>query len=349
LVSGGAAGGGGRATSIDVARRAGVHQSTVSRALGDDPRVAPGTRERVRAAARELGYTPNALARGLITRRTALVGIVMAGLTSPFQPYVLDKFLRELDAAGMRPLVFSAPAGQEVDEILPAALAYRPDALIVTSATLSSARVDECARQGTPVILFNRTLPGSAASAVCCDNVEGGRLVADLLLDAGHRQLAYIAGSANSSTNRDREQGFADRLRERGIPHLLREQASYAYEAGHVAARALLARDDPPDAIFCASDIIALGARDAAREAGIRVPDELALVGFDDIPMAGWAAYDLTTIRQPVDRMIAATLALLREPDRAPTTRLFPGELIERGSTRRAGGAADAAGSAASP
>ena len=325
----------GKVTSIDVARRVGVHQSTVSRALGNDPNVAPETRERVRAAARELGYTPNAIARGLITRRTALVGIVMAGLTSPFQPYVLDKFIRELGAAGMRPLVFSAPQGQEVDDILPAALAYRPDALIVTSATLSSARVDWCARHGTPVILFNRYLPGSAASAICCDNVEGGRLVANLLLDAGHRRLAYVAGSANSSTNRDREKGFTDRLWERGIPQIVREQAAYSYESGHAAAHALLARDDPPDAVFCASDITALGVRDAARERGVRVPDDLAIVGFDDIPMAGWAAYDLTTIRQPVDRMIAATLHLLREPAQTPTTRLFPGELIERGSTRR--------------
>jgi DNA-binding LacI/PurR family transcriptional regulator len=259
----------------------------------------------------------------------------MAGLTSPFQPYVLDKFVRELGATGMRPLVFSAPPGQEVDDILPAALAYRPDALIVTSATLSSARVEWCARQGTPIILFNRRLPGSAASAVCCDNVEGGRLVANLLLDAGHRRLAYVAGSANSSTNRDREKGFTDRLWERGVAEVVREQAAYTYESGQAAAHALLARDDPPDAVFCASDITALGFRDAARELGVRVPDDLALVGFDDIPMAGWAAYNLTTIRQPVDQMIAATLTLLRHPPETPTTRLFPGELIERGSTRR--------------
>ena len=323
-----------RITSIDVARRAGVHQSTVSRALGDDPNVAPGTRERVRAAARELGYTPNAIARSLITRRTDLVGIVMAGLTSPFQPYVLDKFIQELGAAGMRPLVFSAPQGQEVDDILPAALEYRPDALIVTSATLSSARIESCARYGTPVILFNRNLPGSAASAVCCDNVEGGRLVANLLLDAGVRRPAYIAGSANSSTNHDREKGFTDRLWERGVPLIAREDGTYTYEAGHRAARVLLARADPPDAIFCASDIIALGVRDAARELGVRVPDDLAIVGFDDIPMAGWSAYELTTIRQPVDRMIAATLALLRAPDEPPATHLFAGELIVRGTTR---------------
>ena len=327
-----------QATSIDVARRAGVHQSTVSRALGDDPHVAPGTRARVLAAARDLGYTPNALARSLITRRTALVGVVMAGLTSPFQPYVLEKLVAALGTAGLRPLVFTAPPGQEVDDILPTVLEYRVDALIVTSATLSSARIDACARQGTPVILFNRTLPGSAASVVCCDNAEGGRLAANLLLDTGHRRLAFIAGSVNSSTNRDRERGFAERLAERGAAPPLHEPGTYTYETGYAAGQRLLTRDDPPDAIFCASDIIALGVRDAARDAGIGVPDDLAIVGFDDIPMADWPPYDLTTIRQPVDRMVAATLALLREPGAGRATRLFRGELIERGSTRRAAG-----------
>lgn len=141
------------------------------------------------------------------------------------------------------------------------------------------------------------------------------------LLDGGCQRPAYIAGSANSSTNRDREKGFTDRLRERGVTAIGREQGNYTYESGRVAAesgrvaaRRLLARADPPDAIFCASDIIALGDRDAAREAAIRVPDDLALVGFDDIPMAAWSPYDPTTIRQPVDRMIAATLALLGTP-----------------------------------
>ncbi len=331
-------------TSVDVARLAGVHQSTVSRAFSDDGSVAPETRDRVLAAARRLGYTPNAIARSLITNQSNIVGVVMAGISSPFQPYVLEKFLQALQERGRQALVFSAPPGQEIDDILPAVLQYRVDGLIITSATLSSARLEDCARAGTPVILFNRNVPGGGASAVCCDNVEGGRLVANLLLDAGHRRLAYIAGSANSSTNRDREKGFTDRLYERGIVGTLREQGRYSYESGYEAARRLLERDDPPDAIFCASDIIALGALDLARERGVRVPDDLSIVGFDDIPMARWSAYALTTIRQPVDAMIAATLALLQErraaPDAPPVTKLFPGALVERGSARRASGEA---------
>jgi len=326
-----------RATSLDVARRAGVHQSTVSRALGSGGSVAAATRARVEAAARELNYTPDAIARSLITRRTALVGILVAGLSSPFQPYVLEKFVHRLSEARLRPLVFSVPPGQEVDDLLATALEYRPDALIITSAGLASDRVEECVRQGTPVVLFNRTSPGSSASVVCCDNVAGGRMAADVLLAGGGRRFAYLAGSADSSTNRDRRAGFLGRLRERGVADILEEEGSYAYEAGYVATQRLLSRAarDRPDALFCASDILGLGARDAARDEGVRVPDELAIVGFDDIPMAAWSPYDLTTIRQPVDRMIEETLALVREGSRAPVIRLFPGELVERGSTRR--------------
>lgn len=323
-----------RATSRDVALRAGVHQSTVSRALDPAGSVAATTRARVVTAARELGYTPDAIARGLITRRTALVGILVAGLGSPFQPYVLEKLVQALASHGLRPLVFAVPPGKDVDDLLPTALEYRPDALIVTSASLSSERVEWCARQGTPVVLFNRIATGDAASAVCCDNLAGGRMVADLLLDTGGRRFAYLAGNADSSTNRDREAGFVGRLRERGVALVAREQGSYAYEDGHAAALRLLLGDDPPDALFCASDILALGARDAARGLGVRVPDDLAIVGFDDIPMAGWPPYDLTTVRQPVDLMVDAALAAVLARGEAPVTRLLPGELVVRGSTR---------------
>ena len=326
-----------RATSMDVARRAGVHQSTVSRALGQGANVAAATRERVQAAARELDYTPDAIARSLITRRTALVGIVVAGLSSPFQPYVLEKFVHRLSEARLRTLVFGVPPGGEVDDVLATALEYRPAALIITSAGLASERIEACVRQGTPVVLFNRTLPGSSASAVCCDNAGSGRMAADLLVECGGRRFAYLAGSADSSTNRDRRAGYLARLAELGVGDVREERGSYDYESGYAATRRLLdGRGEPgrPDALFCASDILALGARDAARDAAVRVPDELGIVGFDDIPMAAWAPYDLTTIRQPVDEMIAGTLAVIRGGSGEPVSQLLPGELVERGSTR---------------
>ncbi len=329
-----------RVTSIEVARRAGVSQSTVSRAFSDNGNVAPETLAQILKVARKLGYRPNAIARSLITKRTSIVGIVMAQITSPFYPYVLELFTQRLHEVGRRVLLFTTGPHEEVDDILPQVLEYQVDGLVITSATLSSAMVNECVRHGTPVVLFNRYVQGANASAVCCDNYAGGRQVADLLLDAGHRRLAYITGRQNTSTNLDREKGFGDCLRERGVTTWLREPGCYTYESGFEAARRLLQRADPPDAIFGANDITAMGAIDAARELGARIPDELSIIGFDDIPAADWSAYALTTIRQPVKAMIEQSIELLLErvesPDLKPVVKFIPGELVKRGSARLA-------------
>lgn len=326
-------------TSIDVAKFAGVSQPTVSRAFDPESPVAPETRERVLAAAAELGYMPNVIARSLKSRSTDIVGIIMNNLTgSFFYPDVLEKFTRELQAIGKQVLLFSAPLDRTVDEILPQVLGYQVDALVIASTTPGREIINECAHIGTPVILFNRFAPETKANAVCCDNEDGGRQIANAFLDAGRQRLAYIAGDSNTSTNIMREKGFSQQLQARGYVGWLHEQGFYSYEDGRAAARRLLNRDDPPDAIFCASDVMALGALDVARyELGVRVPEELSIIGFDDIPMASWPAYDLTTIRQPVDQMINAAIALIcHEGDDIPTqkTKLLPGKLIERGSAR---------------
>jgi DNA-binding LacI/PurR family transcriptional regulator len=328
-----------RATSVDVARLAGVSQSTVSRTFSLDTRIAPETRAKVLAAAEQLGYAPNAIARSLSTNRTNIIGIVMANITNPFYPYVLEQFIAQLQQTGRQALLFTPGPNQDVDDVLPLALQYRVDGLIITSATVSSEMADEFSRQGTPVVLFNRYVLGANVSAVCCDNAEGGRFVANLLLDAGHKRLGYIAGSGDTSTNIDRERGFTDRLHERGVSHVLRAQGTYSYESGYESALQLLRGSTPPDALFCANDITAMGAIDAARfELGLSVPNDLTVIGFDDIPPAAWPVYSLTTIRQPVKRMIAKTLQLLFErieqPDTPPVLELIPGELIRRSSAR---------------
>lgn len=327
-----------RITSIDVARKAGVSQSTVSRVFNPTANVSPDKRERVMAAARELGYSPNAIARSLSTQQTHLIGLVMANLTSPFYPYVLDKFLTQLQGMGKQVLLFTVAEGKDIDDVLPLVMQQRVDALIITSATLSSAMSARCIEMGIPVILFNRHVPGSEASSVSCDNVGGGRTVADLLLDTGHTRPAYIAGAPNTSTNTDRELGFRERLTERDHPDFLQVQGDYTYTTGYHLGRELLDRDDPPDAIFAANDIMAIGCLDAARDLGVTVPDDVSVVGFDDIPMAGWSAYNLTTIRQQVDTMIDETLALVAvkidDPETPPVVRRVPGVVIRRGSLR---------------
>jgi DNA-binding LacI/PurR family transcriptional regulator len=327
-------------TSIDVARLAGVSQSTVSRSFDPTSSISKETRKRVMVAAAQLGYQPNAIARSLITKRTNIVGIVMANLTdSHFYPRVLEVFTQRLQETGKQILLLSAPSGYSVDEILPSVLGYQVDALIIASMTPGDEIIDFSNRGGRRVILFNRFIEDTSASIVCCDNIAGGRLVADFLLDHGHKRIAFLAGSEQSTTNLMREKGFRDRLHKRGYDDILREQAGYSYEAGREAARRLLTSADRPDAIFCAADIIAMGVMDVARcELGIQIPDGLSVIGFDDIPPAEWPSYDLTTIRQPVDAMIAATLGLLEsdDPDRAKgASIILPVELVVRGSARK--------------
>jgi len=328
-----------RATSIDVAKLAGVSQSTVSRTFTEGASVSQSAREKVLEAAAALGYQPNAIARSLSSRSSNIVGIIMGRITSPFHPYVLEKMINELQAIGKQALLFSTPPDQEIDDMLELVLQYQVDGLIVTSATISPEMADACANNGTPIVLFNRYLLGANVNAVCTDNVEAGRLVANELLNAGHRKLAFIEGKVNTTTTMDRKKGYLDRLRERGFVDVLTDGGDHTYETGFEAALALLDRDDPPDAIFCSSDNAALGAMDAARhKLGISIPDELSIVGFDDIPAAAWPSYSLTTIRTPVNRMIDAIIDILyrQSEERAtnPAFMLVPGELIKRTSAR---------------
>ncbi len=329
-----------RVTSVDLAQELGISQSTVSRALSNDVRIATKTREKVQHLALKLGYTPNAMARSLSTQQSRLIGIVMSEMTSPFYPFVLEKLTSKLHALGWRVLLFSTDAEHEVDDLLPLVLEYQCDGLLIASASLSSHMAETLSRHGTPVVLFNRYAADASSSAVCCDNRGGGRMVAEYLLKRPHRCYAYIAGRENTSTNRDRESSYTSRLEEAGYT-VQRETGNFTYEAGFAAMQRLLARSDAPDAIFCANDITAIGAIDAAREAGVKVGTDISIVGFDDIPMAAWGAYNLTTIRQPVETMIDSSLQILLEAiENAPlgsNLRFIPGSLIERGSVKGQG------------
>lgn len=326
-------------TARELARWLGISQSTVSRAFSTHASISPKMRARVLEAATRENYHPNVIARSLSTRRSGIVGIVMANMTNPFYPEVLEQLARRLQEIGLRTLLFNVPPGQDVDSELPLLLQYHVDAVVITSATISSAVAQEWAAMGRPVILFNRTVPRADVASVSCDNSSGARILADLLLDSGHRRLAYAAGRPDTSTNVDRERGFVERLRERGIAlHACTAGREYDYESGFRAALELV--PSHPDAIFFANDIMALGGMDALRSAaGLRVPEDLSVVGFDDIQMAAWPTYELTSVQQPVQEMIELTVefigANMQGRDVSTATRLIPGKLIERQSTRR--------------
>jgi DNA-binding LacI/PurR family transcriptional regulator len=176
---------------------------------------------------------------------------------------------------------------------------------------------------------------------VACDNIAGGEAIAEHLIKLGHKRLAYVAGRPDASTTVDRWRGFAGRCARHGVPEPIREEGGgFSYQAGYAAAQRLLSRTPRPDAIFGANDIVALGVIDAARrEFGLTIPDDLSVVGFDDIAMASWPAYSLTTVRQPVQKMIQSTVDTVRRLVKRPTERRklvkFAGELIERNTVRK--------------
>jgi DNA-binding LacI/PurR family transcriptional regulator len=220
-------------------------------------------------------------------------------------------------------------------------LSYHPDIVIILATTLSSGASEACRRVGTPVIFFNRHADDDHSFSVTCDNVAGGEAVADFLADRGFHRLAFVAGRPDASTTIDRWVGFSRRCAQRGIATpLASDGRSFSYKDGYEAALHLLRSPQPPEALFCANDILAVGVLDAARrECGLRIPEDLSVVGFDDIAMASWPSYDLTTIRQPVDRMIDRTIdlamGLSQNAVAQPAAQRIPGQLVERSTTRR--------------
>jgi DNA-binding LacI/PurR family transcriptional regulator len=330
-----------RISSVQVAHAAGVSQAAVSRVFTPGASVSEKMRARVLGAAHKLGYHPNVLARSLTRRSTNIIGIVMFRFTNPFYARLLKEFSRKLQARNYWTLLLNSEGDETVEVALPAALQYQVDGIIITSATLSSTLAEECARTGTPVVLFNRYSIETNVNAVCCDSVGAGRMVADALVDAGHTRYAFIAGEENASTSRDRERGFAERLRERGHELAMRDVGNFTYEDGYAAAQRLLKRPDRPDAIFCASDLTAMAVFDVATcEMGLLVPDELSIVGFDDISLANWPRYRLTTVHQPLERMVDATIDVLmnaiENPQSERVLRLISASLILRNTTRSA-------------
>ncbi|EQD83638.1 LacI family transcriptional regulator, partial [Saccharopolyspora erythraea D] len=279
-------------TSRDVAQLAGVSQMTVSRVLQGSTKVAAATRERVLAAMKEAGYRPHAAARTMRTRRTGTVGVVVADITNPFYPQLLEAVGQALGEAGQRMVLWNAP-DPGGSSALAALDDGTVDGLIFTTVTEGSTELAEVLRRGDPVVLLHRGLDSLECDQVTTDNVAGGRAVADYLVAGGHTRIGFLRGPELPSTARHREQGFRDRLAELGHPlaEALTRQGGFAHDVARTAMRDLLSQDEPPTAVFCANDLTALGAVDAAVSLGHRVPQDVWVVGYDDIAMAAWDSY----------------------------------------------------------
>jgi DNA-binding LacI/PurR family transcriptional regulator len=329
-----------KVTSLDVARRAGVSQSAVSRVFTPGASASKRTIEKVRRAAAELGYRPNVLARSLITGRSRIIGLVVAYLENYFYPEVVERLSVALQEQGYHVLVFmAAPTVEDVEGVLQEILDYQVDGIVLASVSMSSILAEQCQSLDIPVVLFNRDQDDPRLSSVTTDNRAGGRALADLLVSLGHQRIAYIAGFEGASTQRDRELGFREGLVAAGQELFARGVGNFQHPLAQEAARRMFDRTTPPDAVFVCNDHMAFAVMDVIRfELGLRIPEDVSVVGFDDVPPAAWPAYNLTTFRQRVNRMVAETVFTLIDRIEAknaePRRVKIDGALIVRKSTR---------------
>jgi LacI family transcriptional regulator len=329
-------------TSRTIAELSGVSQTTVSRVLRDDPNVSPATREKVLGVLAETGYAPNAWARAMRLRSTGVVGVVAGAVTNPFYPELVEALNAAISRQGRQMSLWIANEGTEREAGERAALAAVEqgalDGVIFTTVTAESVALRAALARQAPVVLMNRTLEGLPCDTVSTDNASGGQAVAQYFARHGRRP-ALITGPQSVSTSTERESGFRAALHEARVDVAGSDviRGDFTHTAGRAAMMTLLQLPDPPDAVFCVNDVVAFGALDGAREAGVRVPEDVWIVGFDDTEMASWAAFDLTTVRQPIPQLAEVGLQLLlsRLADRAApyASRRLPAGMVVRRST----------------
>lgn len=326
-------------TAHDVARLAGVSQSAVSRVFTPGASASKAMADKVRAAAEQLGYRPDPLARAMITGRTRIVGLVVAYLENQFYPMALERLSRALQERGYHILVFMAEnSTDKVAEVVQELIDYRVDGIITASVSLSNDLTARLASLGIPVVNFNRGQTDPRLTDVTSDNIAGARRATGFLIAAGHTRIAHVTGWQGSSTGRDRAEGFRQAMDTAGLAPVAMIDGMYSRDTAAAVTREMFTGPDRPDAIFVGNDHMAFAVMDELRFGlGLRVPEDVSVIGYDDVPMAAWPAYDLTTIRQPVNRMVAATLEAilgLIDGTAVPRKTRIDGPLMVRRSAR---------------
>ena len=311
-----------RITSFQVAQRAGVSQSAVSRVFTKGASVSHKTAIKVRQAALDLGYRPNILARSLITGKSRIIGLIVAYLDNYFYPLALEKLSNSLQAEGYHVLVFMASNDtQSTDQVIDELLDYQVDGIITASVSISNDLTARCEAAGVPVVLFNRSQDTADHSAVTSNNFAGGQSVAAFFAAAQHQRIGYIGGWEGASTQREREAGFRDGLGKADFPLYAHGLGQFTVDGAKNAARTMFEKPTTPDAIFIATDHMAFAVMDVIRsEVGLRIPEDVSIIGYDDVPPAAWAAYDLTTVRQRANAMVQETVALMLNKISNPTS-----------------------------
>jgi len=324
-------------TADDVARRAGVSRSAVSRTFTEGASVSERTRQRVLKAARALGYRINRLAQGLISERSNLVGVLGANLQAPYMAAQVDALSQALLREGMQCLLLNAAeAENNITRLIERILEFRARAIVIMSGAPSSSIVKECIANGVRLILVNKQVEG--ADTILADNAVGAQLAAEALIRTGCRRPAIISTAEGTASLVHRSDAAASCFRAAGLTPVCWSQGVVSYETGAMAARELLDAHGI-DGVFCVTDLLALGFLDAARDGGRRVPEDVQVIGFNDIPQASWLAYQLTSVRLPIDVLTQAVMEAIRREGKGskPLRTLLPLTLVERGTTRPTG------------
>lgn len=322
-------------TLKDVADAAGVSRSAVSRVFTDGASASESMRRKVHKAAARLGYTPNVLASSLTTGRTRLIGLISNNFHNPVFLEVFDLFTRGLQDRGLRPLLVNLS-----DEIDPASSVqmlqqYSVDGVVVASSTLPPEFSRAFRNAGIPVVhSFARHTSKPDVHVVGIDNVECGRIAARELLARGYDKLAFLGGPEAATSTQDRVKGFTSELSgHAGVHYSVSYAQAYTFDAGRAEMLRLL-EFETAQAYFCGDDVLSIGALSALKDAGMAVPEDIGLIGLNDMQMSGWENIALTTIRQPIGQIISTSIelivAMLDEPEQLPEARLFPSVVIER-------------------
>lgn len=326
-------------TLKEVALRAGVSRSAVSRTFTDGASVSDKTRRKVEKAANELGYRPNALARSLTTGRTKLIGLVSNNFRNPIFLEVFDLFTSGLQDRGLRPLLVNLTDETDPKNSVRMMRQYSVDGVVVASSTLPPSFAKAFRDANIPVVhSFGRHSSSPDVHVVGIDNVECGRMAARTFVHRGYTTVGFLGGPKSATSTQDRHSGFMSEMSKHPNISVSSSFASaYSFDAGRTAMSRIV-RGETAEAYFCGDDVLSVGALSAVTSAGLRVPDDIGLLGLNDMEMAGWQNIDLTTIRQPIRQIITSSVelieAMLEEPDRYPEARLFPCHLIERGTLR---------------
>ena len=328
-----------RVTLKEVAERAGVSRSAVSRTFTEGASVSAKTRAKVMRAADELGYSPNVLASSLTTRRTKLIGLVADNFRNPTFLLIFDLFTKLIQERGFRPLLVNLSGETDPQHSLRMLRQYSVDGVIVASSTLPPSFAAAFRDAGLPVVhSFGRYSGESHAHVVGVDNVYCGGMAARTLIEHGYKRIGFMGGPETATSTIDRLRGFTDAMQAHD-PEFPRSFAgAYSYDAGRAEMARLIAAGDLAEAYFCGDDVLSVGAMDAMAEAGLDVPDDVGIMGFNDMDLARWRCIDLTTIAQPVSEIITASvdqvISLIAEPDAVPETRLLPCRVVLRKTLR---------------